>query len=188
MTPTYAHVEGQTHQLVVMMYVPSQHSRVCGRVRAYQVGTTNAFQARSSPSIDNNYVDGVSLTRGSPRQHIWTFVAGLQENSGRVPSACRCNDAGAPPPPAFVGNGYFCDSGNPLFMNSDSRTTVYSGDPLWDGRGCMSTSTCCIFNDPPWFHKQLSDPTTDDVEMRVCTDERTNNENVYIEIVEIYVQ
>ena len=27
------------------------------------------------------YVDGVSITRGYPRQHIWTFMAAIQENS-----------------------------------------------------------------------------------------------------------
>ena len=47
---------------------------------------------------------------------------------------------------------------------------------------------CCILHDPPWFHKQLSDLTTDDIEMRVCTDQGTDDENVYIEMVEIYVQ
>ena len=143
------------------------------------VRSTNAFQGRFFPNIDSAYVDGVSLTHGSPRQHIWTFVSGLQKNIGQGPSSCRCNDVGAPHPPAFVGNDYFCDSGNPQFMHSDSRTTVYSDDPLWDGHGCVSTSTCCTFNDPPWFHKQLSDPATDEIEMRVCTDEGTDNENVY---------
>ena len=171
----------------VMMDVPYQYSRVCGGVRAYQVGTTNAFQGRSSPSIDIAYVDGVSLTHGSPRQHIWTFVSGLQESRGDIPSVCPCTNARAPSPPAFVGNDYFCDSGNPLFMHSDSRTTVYSTDPLWDGRGCVS-STCCTFNNPPWFYKQLSDLTTDDIEMRVCIDQDAEDENVLIEMVEIYVQ
>ena len=173
----------------VMMDVPYQYSRVCGRVRAYQVGTTNAFSGRPPPRIDRNYVDGVSLTRGNPKQHIWTFVSGIQENSGNHhQSVCPCTDTRAPPPPAFVGNDYFCDSGNPSFMDSDSRTTVYSDDPLWDGRGCVSTSTCCIFNDPPWFQKQLSNLTTDHIEMRVCTKDGADNENVYIEMVEIYVQ
>ena len=169
----------------VMMDVPYQYSRVCGRIRAYQVGTTNAFRLLS---IDSNYVDGVSLTRGSSRQHIWTFVSGLQESRGHFSSACPCNDDRAPRPPVFVGNDYFCDSGNPLFRHSDSRTTVYSDDPLWDGHGCVSTSTCCSFNNPPWFHKPLSDLTTDGIEMRVCMDQDADDENVFIEMVEIYVQ
>ena len=87
----------------VMMDVPYQYSKVCGRVRAYQVGTTNAFEGRSSPNIDSNYVDGVSLTHGSPREHIWTFVAKLQEGSGgHHPSVCSCTDPGAPSSPDFL--------------------------------------------------------------------------------------
>ena len=59
---------------------------------------------------------------------------------------------------------------------------------LWDGRGCISSNPCCSFNNPPWFYKQLPQPTTDNIEMRVCKDEDASNEDVAIEIVEIYVQ
>ena len=174
----------------VMMDVPYQYSRVCGRVRAYQVGTTNAFKDRSSARINSAYVDGVSFTRGSPRQHIWTFVAGLQGGSGGVyhASVCRCTDNNATPPPTFVGSDYFCESGNRQFVPTMHATTFFSADPLWDG-GCENTaSTCCSFNNPPWFHKQISQPTTDDIEMRVCRDEPATNEDIAIEIVEIYIQ
>ena len=55
------------------------YSRVCGKINAYQVGSTDAFDTRQrhgNITIDSNYVDGVSLTHGSnPRRHIWTFVA-----------------------------------------------------------------------------------------------------------------
>ena len=56
------------------------YSRVCGMIRAYQVGGPDAFDnhgnLRNSPTLDSNYVDGISLTHGvSPRQHIWTFAA-----------------------------------------------------------------------------------------------------------------
>ena len=173
----------------VMMDVPYQYSRVCGRVRAYQVGSTNAFQGRFRPGVDSNYVDGVSLTRGRPRQHIWTFVSGLQDYSGSShPSLCPCN-GGDTSPPAFVGRDYFCELGNPLFVTpAPPNPTVYSDDPLWDGCGCDHSSNCCSFNNPPWFHKQLSNLTTDDVEMRVCIDEDTDNEDVYIDMIEIYVK
>ena len=173
----------------VMMDVPYQYSRVCGRVRAYQVGSTNAFDGRPSPrSIERNYVDGVSLTHGSPRQHIWTFVSGLHESTGDAPSVCPCNDDRALPSPIFVGNDYFCESGTPRYEPPPSRSpTVYSADPLWDGDGCGNTSTCCTFNNPPWFHQQFYDLATDDIEMRVCANQDAWNENVYIEMVEIYV-
>ena len=63
-----------------------------------------------------------------------------------------------------------------------------SADPLWDGAGCGDTNNCCLFNNPPWFHKQLSTPTVDDIEMRVCTDEEVANDDVAFGIVKIYVQ
>ena len=31
----------------------------------------------------------------------------------------------------------------------------YTADPLWDGEGCDETNTCCDFNSPPWFCKDL---------------------------------
>ena len=47
----------------------NQYSQVCGRIIGYQVGQTGAFIASDSQrSIANErYVDGVSLTYGSPR-------------------------------------------------------------------------------------------------------------------------
>ena len=64
----------------------------------------------------------------------------------------------------------------------------YSADPLWDGAGCESGNACCRFNIPPWFYKQLPDPTTDDIEMRVCRDEVSSNEDIAISIIKIFVQ
>ena len=55
------------------------YSRVCGRILAYQRGSTDAFwnSFRSHSSIESAYVDGLSLTHGpvGSRQHIWTFAA-----------------------------------------------------------------------------------------------------------------
>ena len=66
---------------------------------------------------DQYYVDGVTLTYGSPgsRQHIWTFATGIAETHNEY--ACRCSPDGtgvynAIPPP-FVGNDYFCETGHP---------------------------------------------------------------------------
>ena len=162
------------------------YSNVCGRVIGFQYGSTDAF---ISTSDDSRYVDGVTLTHGDPRQHIWTFAAAGDE-VGSVPRRnCPCTNINqtdqAIPPPAFVGNDYFCDTG------SEERNQIifYGDDPLWDGAGCGPLNTCCSFNTPPWFYKQLPQSTTDDIEMRVCTTgDPITNENVAIQIVEIYVQ
>ena len=169
--------------------IPYSYSRVCGRVIAYQVGNTNAFHAsHRTRAIDSNYVDGISLTHHNPREHIWTFAAGLRENGvDHGESICPCaGNPGAAPPP-FVGDDYFCEAGVEEHLESNT-STLYSNDPLWDGRGCTGTNLCCSFNNPPWFYKQLPQPTTDNIEMRVCKDENVSNEDVAIEIVDIYVQ
>ena len=169
--------------------IPYSYSRVCGRVIAYQVGNTNAFHgSHRTHAIDSNYVDGISLTHHNPREHIWTFAAGLRENGvDHGESICPCaGNPGAAPPP-FVGDDYFCEAGVEEHLESNT-STLYSNDPLWDGRGCTGTNLCCSFNDPPWFYKQLPQPTTDNIEMRVCKDENVSNEDVAIEIVDIYVQ
>ncbi len=168
-------------------------SRVCGRIKGYQVGSPDTFgnsgQGRS-PGINGNYVDGVSLTHGNPKQHIWTFAAGLDELHSTYPQFnCPCTDINlshlAVHPPSFVGNDYFCDTGSPSHFNVG---TFYRDDPLWDGAGCGPLNSCCSFNTPPWFYKQLPQPTIDDIEMRVCRDEGINNEDVAIEVVEIFIQ
>ncbi len=52
-----------------------EYSKVCGRIIAYQSGSPDAFSPYFRNTIDDVYVDGVSLTHGqSPRQHIWTFA------------------------------------------------------------------------------------------------------------------
>ena len=53
------------------------YSRICGQAVGYSTGSPDAFAEiynfRNSPSIDEPYVDGISVTHGSPRQHILVF-------------------------------------------------------------------------------------------------------------------
>ena len=88
--------------------------------------------------------------------------------------------------PPFVGRNYFCDTGN--HATGWPGTKFFGDDPLWDGAGCRGTDACCTFNTPPWFMTQLSGPTTDPLELRSCGDQETTDENVGIQLVEIYVQ
>ena len=163
----------------------ADYSKVCGKILAYQFGNTDAFRFSTSQNT-SNYVDGVSLTYDSLRQHIWTFAAGLDEESTITPRFnCPCISSYGTQPPAFVGNDYFCD----VRKGGVSRRGTFHGDSLlWDGVGCRPQNECCSFNTPPWFFKQLPQPTTEDIEMRVCRDEDSDNEDILIEIVEIYAQ
>ena len=85
------------------------YSQVCGKVTGYQKGSPDALHPRNF-NINGAYVDGVSLTRGSPRQHIWTFLAALQENffASNGVQECPCASNSPVRPPSFVGNDYFC--------------------------------------------------------------------------------
>ncbi len=164
-----------------------QYSKVCGQVRGYQVGSTDALGLRSSSvTIDNNYVDGVSITHGAlPRQHIWTFAAALDETTYNT-LACPCTQTDTTYTervPSFIGNDYFCETGTKKIIEEGK---FYKKDPLWDGKRCGPTSSCCQFNSPPWFCKELPQPTTDDIQVRVCTNQST--EDVAIELIELYLQ
>ena len=167
-----------------------QYHRVCGRIIGYQVGTPGAFHSvnadRQPTTLDDPYVDGVSVTYGHPHSHIWTLAAGVTEGSyfdGAGPD-CPCSRSGATQAPDYVDNNYYCESGN-----SDDRGILghlYSSDPLWDGQQCEGQ--CCENGkSPPWFSVQLPNPTLDDIEIRICCDESTNNEDISVRSLEIYV-
>ena len=171
-----------------------KYSRVCGQVIAYQKGTTDAFQYSHtySETIDNPYVDGVSVTyEHAPRLHIWTFASALTDSLTHYgTNVCPCTNTGNTYHiniPSFVGNDYFCDSGSST-MPGNNR--YYSTDPLWDGAGCPASSTCCNYNHPPWFCKQLPSPSSGNIEVRLMGWDAQNPqyEDTPIKLIEIYVQ
>ena len=67
-----APTEGGACKSAVFSSGGQSYSRVCGRVNAYQKGTTDAFYPFGTDrTLEERYVDGVSLTHGAPgsRQH-----------------------------------------------------------------------------------------------------------------------
>ena len=174
------------------------YTQVCGKIIAYQYGSPDAFGHNNVTTrnnhIDNNYVDGISLTHGyNPRKHIWTFAGALDEVGifrlwkGYCPCINILYPASSSQPPSFVGNDYFCDTGS----TNQFDFVFYPDDPLWDGAGCGVNNTCCSLNNPPWFLKQLPSNTTDDIEMRMCRDNPLHNgsidEGTPIEVLELYI-
>ena len=162
-----------------------QYSQVCGRIKAYQHGPTTAFLKSQHHSIDSSYVNGVSVTHGSPRKHIWTFAAGNSESRPTASYSCPCDANITINTPPYVGDHYFCESGvNEQFPG---HNILYSNDTLWDGENCLTSSRCCIFQNPPYFYRQLPNSTSDDIEARVCKSFRRLG-SVAIELLELYVQ
>ena len=112
--------------------------------------------------IDDQYVCGLSLTHGAPgsRQHIWTFANGLYTEN--YPNwLCPCDNDNTYASPPFVGNDYFCES----VAQSSYARVFYSNPTLWDGQVCEGGGTCCQYNNPPWFTKNLANSTTEDIEL-----------------------
>ena len=167
-----------------------EYTRVCGRIKAYQWGWTLAFYSYHNglmTTIDGAYVSGMSVTHGSPQQHIWTSAAGATEVNPTETWVCPCDASSDIRVPPFVGEDYFCESGVNEAM--DNRYyTLHSTDTLWDGEDCLPSSTCCSQHNPPYFIKQLPTPTTDDIEARVCLYHPSIYANIAVELVELYVQ
>ena len=174
----------------------SQYSRVCGRALAYRFGYNYAFYSyhTSSQGIDGQYVDGLSLTHGASgsRQHIWTFASGLftgSHSSINPRYRCPCDNGNTTyRSPSFVGNDYFCESTRTESNWSVSSYHFYPDALLWDGQVCEGGGTCCQFNNPPWFTKNLTNPTTDGIELRLCLLHSSSLSDVALELLELYVQ
>ena len=93
-----------------------KYSRVCGRIQAYQWGGGGPdafahYNLAHITTIDGSYVDGVSVTHGTPRNHIWTFAAGQSEAYPTSQLVCPCDASININVPSFVGDDYFCESG-----------------------------------------------------------------------------
>ena len=168
-----------------------EYSRVCGRVIGYQVGFTDAFHSHNErgQGIDSYYLSGISITHGSPRQHVWSFVGAISDGHTIESEICPCSRSGrisvdAAEPP-FVRQDYFCDTGN---SGGSVGGAFFADDPLWDGEGCGGTSTCCEFNNPPWFCKQLPQLTTDNIELRICEHLVSSSTDTPFELVELYIK
>jgi len=160
------------------------YQHICGQAKAYQKGSTDAFETKIQ-SIDGVYVDGISITLGSPRKHVWTYATGLSDDGDYPNYNCPCATHPGPPPPAFVGNHYYCEAGD---VGTYEFNPYYLSDPLWDGTGCGNGNGCCAQVGMPWFYRRLPIKVSEDFEIRVCKTHPQSDEDTAIEKIELYVQ
>ncbi len=169
------------------------YKKVCGKVIGYLSKKSNGFgPSRGTPLINETYVDGISITHGHPRQHIWTFAAaGGGSITAGYHYACPCLDFSQSftgSIPSFVGSDYFCETGNRDGVEEgNAKDGLFTEDPLWDGEGCEGTNMCCN-RGGPWFCQELSKTACDDIELRICTNGWKENEDLFLEEIEIYVK
>ena len=95
-------------------------------------------------NINSYYVDGVSITRGSPRQHVWTLMAGLDSSDGTTVHVTT-------PPGGTQQVHHLLElitfvSQEILTIPGQMILTLYTKDPLWDGKGCGTQRNCLLFS------------------------------------------
>ena len=181
------------------VYYPSNvnYIKVCGQVRGYQYGSPNGAGpklggSKSYTDIDEVYVDGVSITYGeNPRKHVWTYMGSKFEQTSDIsPYVCPCHTQYNQQllPLTFIGNDYYCESGNPK-LNIWYPSTLFFNDTLWDGEHCSAQEAlCCNSTSMPWFTKALNEESNSPIEIRLCHDQESNTEDVPVDIIEILVK
>ena len=166
------------------------YSRVCGQLRGYQFGTTDAFwlyNANPSLTLNQIYVHGASITYGTAvLKHIWTYAAGvsLQYLPSTV-SLCPCNSGSNLLVPPYVGSDYYCETG---YNAPGLHSGFLPNDPLWDGQQCPGVEApCCTHPNMPWFFKTLNETTTEDIQLRLCISQGLGNEETLLQLISLYV-
>ena len=164
-----------------------KYNKVCGRVVAYKLGDTEGFGNGFSDGIQlvGDYVDGVSITHGgngAPLEHIWTFAAGSVSTLPQFQCPCEGTGSLSFIPTYIPRDRFFCESGG----RDPPSNELLSENPLWDGAGCDPDSSCCSFNDPPYFVATLNNATCDSIDVRLCASD--SDEGTPIELIELYVK
>ena len=163
-----------------------RYQQVCGRVAGYQNDGPDGFAPfyRRNAIIDQIFFDGLSIMYGTPRRNIWTYSAGFSESTS-YDADCPCNNGFSLEPLPYIGNNYYCESGNSAY---DCKI-FHNSDTLWDGQQCGGVEApCCTHPNMPWFIKTLSETTTEDIELRACTTNEKCNGTVPIFLIELYIQ
>ncbi|XP_065179064.1 uncharacterized protein LOC135809607 [Sycon ciliatum] len=154
------------------------YSEVMGYAMTYRAGSLDAFWNIEGLNINAAYADGVSITQGSPREHVWTYAAGFSPTHSHTNVRCPCYGGDAPA--AFVGNHYYCGS---------TELAYHQYRNAFTGSGaCSDTGVCCQGETPLWFHRSLATSSDASLEIRLCSDEQTDNEDVGLERAELYVR
>ena len=164
----------------------AEYNQVRGFIRGYQKGTTDGFRANHEDDlgIDEAYVDGVSITIGYPRSHVWTYAAGLCSDGNEPKGNCPCSVTHGPNPPSFVGENYYCQSGSQWLPDHDT----YSNQSLWQGTDCTNEkNNCCANVGLPWFYRNFPSIVYDDIEVRICYNQPYSDEAVLIDQLKLEI-
>ena len=83
----------------------------------------------------------------------------------------------------FIKEKYYCESG---VTGSNEVSPYLTSDLLWDGSGCIDASNnCCTDVGLPWFYQQFPTAQQNDIEVRLCTYERFDNEGIVLDQLQL---
>ena len=161
-----------------------RHQRVCGQAKGYAYHWGPAFHYNTR-TLNDAYTTGLSITSGpqNDRTHVWTYASGNRDISSGGSWNCPCASGPGNNPPLFIGHDYLCESGT----HTSNSVKWYMENPLWDGQGCYTGSSCCSTSRMPWFWTDLPDVTDEDLEVRWCRGYADSN-NIGIEHLELYIR
>ena len=122
--------------------------------------------------MNQNYVDGVSLTYGnsSHRNHIWTYTTAVIVGDNR--KGCGiCSYM----KPSFIGINFTCNTVHCVSGNDCFPISPWGGEAQ---QPCFGNET---------VYRQLSESTTGNIEMRLCRDQDQDDEDILISFLELFV-
>ena len=129
-------------------------------ITAMALGTMDAWgnNVQNNATVEEDYVDGISLSIGASGQRIHVFTyAVAHSGSTYCPSYGQGNSIS---PQSFIGSDWVCgtDLGSGI---------VFAGD---------------------WYEATLAQATTESLEIRLMSDQNVSNENVAVQTVVFRVQ
>lgn len=151
----------------------------------FQSGTADAFEPQGT--INDVYLDGLSITADMPRQHIATYATGFDEGLGCDGiGGCTCPCLGGTPLPPFVpAESWRCEAGA---LSPPQEGTIVLPDPLFDAAEqppqCAGKREASA--DP--IRTTLGIPTSAPLEARLMRNEPRQGEGLAVHRLELWVR
>ena len=170
------------------------YQRVCGKIIGFLFGSPDAYDRwnwQKWRTVNDVYFDGIDVvyghynpnTNANNYNHVWSNAATYWDGNGKCPCMTNSNKM----VPTFVGNNQYCEGGK---SSGGWSASLKPADPLWDGLSCLATEgPCCTQGTgPPWFCRNITTPTTENLAIRLMADQHWGDEDITVHSYELYVQ
>ncbi|MCC7075146.1 MAG: hypothetical protein IT383_27785 [Deltaproteobacteria bacterium] len=154
-------------------------------MRALGSGGADAWRDTAA-SADARYVDGIALTIGAPRRHVFAFVQGLGDafGPGLLGSECPCS--GGPQAPSFVASAYVCEEPR---LSVDGTGRFYdNSDVLFDGLDVDEVSCQGSIESAPDFQASVGAATIEDLQLHVMMSQGPGDEDLAIISADLWIR